>query len=202
MNPKTLSTYALLDLGSLKPVSLSIALVTLTIACQCGCTESGTVSSDKASTSGAEATAHSSEAHAGHDHDHDHPTEGPHHGDLIELGDEEYHAELVHGEDGAITVYILDGTAKVAVPIDATEIAVNISHDGNAEQFKLLAERESTDPEGMSSRFSIKDTDLASDLDDDHTTGKLVVTIGGKPYSGKLVHNHESEHTHDAEHKH
>ena len=33
--------------------------------------------------------------HAGHAH----PTEGPHGGDLIELGNEEYHAELIHPHD-------------------------------------------------------------------------------------------------------
>lgn len=31
--------------------------------------------------------------------EHAHPSEGPHGGDLIELGNEEYHAELIHPED-------------------------------------------------------------------------------------------------------
>ncbi len=42
---------------------------------------------------------------------HSHPTEGPHHGTLIELGKEEYHAELVH-DDKMVTIYILDSAAK------------------------------------------------------------------------------------------
>ncbi|HQZ69109.1 MAG TPA: hypothetical protein PLY87_28675, partial [Planctomycetaceae bacterium] len=65
------------------------------------------------------------DSHEGHDHAH--PSEGPHHGDLVELGNEEFHAEVVHGEAGSVTVYILDSAAKVAVPIDATELTINVS---------------------------------------------------------------------------
>lgn len=133
---------------------------------------------------------------------HAHPSEGPHHGDLVELGNEEFHAEVVHGEAGSVTVYILDSSAKTAVPIDATELSINVSHDGNAEQFKLPAEREATDPEGKSSRFSIKDEELAKDLDDHDATAKLVVMIDGKSFSGQIKHEHETEHKHDEEHKH
>jgi len=59
--------------------------------------------------------------------EHAHPGEGPHHGDLVELGNEEYHAEVVHGEGGSVSVYILDSAAKSAVPIDATELTINIT---------------------------------------------------------------------------
>ncbi|MFN9047297.1 MAG: hypothetical protein ACK5YC_04160, partial [Planctomyces sp.] len=55
--------------------------------------------------------------HAGHDH----AAEGPHHGMLMEMGDGELHAELVHGRDWA-TVYILDATATSACPIDRPQI--------------------------------------------------------------------------------
>jgi hypothetical protein len=134
--------------------------------------------------------------------EHNHPSEGPHHGDLVELGNEEFHVEVVHGDAGSVTIYILDSTAKVAVPIDAVDLAINISHDGKAEQFKLLADREASDPEGKSSRFSIKDEELAKDLDDHDAVAKLVVMIDGKSYSGKIAHNHEAEHTHDDGHKH
>ncbi|HQX52442.1 MAG TPA: hypothetical protein PLR25_21150 [Planctomycetaceae bacterium] len=140
------------------------------------------------------------DSHEGHDHAH--PSEGPHHGDLVELGNEEFHAEVVHGEAGSVTVYILDSAAKVAVPIDATELTINVSHDGNAEQFKLAAERDASDPEAKSSRFTIKDEELASDLDSHDATSKLVVSINGKSYSGKIEHQHESEHSHDDGHKH
>lgn len=140
------------------------------------------------------------DSHAGHEHAH--PTEGPHHGDLVELGNEEFHAEIVHGDAGAITVYILDGSAKDPVAIEAADITVNVSHDGHAEQFKLAAERESSDPEAKSSRFVLKDSDLAADLDSHEVTAKLAVTINGKSYSGKIDHHHDGEHSHESDHKH
>jgi len=137
-----------------------------------------------------------------HADEHAHLSEGPHHGDLVELGNEEFHAEVVHGEGGRVSVYILDSSAKAAVPIDATELTINITHDGNAEQFKLPADRDAADPEGKSSRFSLKDEELASDLDSHDAAAKLVVMINGKSYSGKIAHDHDAEHKHDDGHKH
>ena len=91
---------------------------------------------------------------------------------------------------------------KAAVPIDATELTINITHDGNAEQFKLPADRDASDPEGKSSHFSLKDEELASDLDNHDAAAKLVVMIDGKSYSGKIEHDHEADHKHDDRHKH
>lgn len=125
------------------------------------------------------------------DHGHAHPTEGPHHGDLVELGNEDYHAEIVHGDGGEITIYVLDSAAKAAVPIDATEVAINLTHDGEAEQFKLPATPDSGDAAGKSSRFTLKDEHLAEDLDAEGTIAKLVLTINGKQYSGKIEHDHD-----------
>jgi hypothetical protein len=87
------------------------------------------------------------------------------------------------------------------VPIDATELVINLSHDGQAEQFKLPAAPEANDPAGKSSRFVLKDEELASDLDAEGTAAKLVVSIDGKSYTGKIAHHHEGgEHTHGAGH--
>lgn len=125
------------------------------------------------------------------DHAHAHPSEGLHHGDLIELGNEEYHAELVHGEGGEVTIYVLDSAAKVAVPIEATEVTINLTHDGEAEQFKLVASPDTGDVAGKSSRFTLKDKHLAEDLDAKGTVAKLVLTINGTQYTGKIDHDHD-----------
>jgi pyoverdine/dityrosine biosynthesis protein Dit1 len=69
---------------------------------------------------------------------HEHPSEGPHHGSLIELGKEEFHAELVH-DDKSVTIYVLDSAAKNFVPADASEVVINVLHDGKPEQLKLAA---------------------------------------------------------------
>jgi len=125
-------------------------------------------------------------------HAHAHPSEGPHHGALIELGAEEYHAELVHDEEsGEVTIYVLDSAASGAVPIDAAEITINITHDGAGEQFELAASPDAGDPEGKSSRFVSNDEHLSEDLHDDHAEATLVLTIDGKSFRGEVQHGHD-----------
>lgn len=129
------------------------------------------------------------------DHEHAHPSEGPHHGGLVELGNEEYHAEVIHdGAAGTVTVYVLDGSAKAAVPIDATDITINVTHDGTPEQFKLAATPDAADPSGKSSRFALTNKELGEHLDEEGATAKLVLTIDGKSYTGLVEHHHEHEH--------
>lgn len=128
------------------------------------------------------------DSHAGHAH----PSEGPHHGGLIELGNEEYHAELLHDETtGTVTIYILDGTAKTQVPIEATEIMINAKHDGKPEQFSLTATPDSSDPAGKSSKFVSNDKELAMHLDEEGAEPRLVLTINGKSYRGLIEHDHD-----------
>ncbi|MAC56161.1 MAG: hypothetical protein CME31_26775 [Gimesia sp.] len=132
---------------------------------------------------------------------HNHPSEGPHHGHLIELGKEEYHAEFVHNEkNGTVTIYILDGTAKKVVPIDAKEIVINLKHDGRGEQFKLAALPDEGDPVGQSSRFVSKDKELNEDLHAKDADARLALRIAGKSYSGKIEHDHHEHGDHDHKH--
>jgi len=143
----------------------------------------------------------------GEDHEegdgHDHAAEGPHGGSLIELGAEEYHAELVHDEAaGTVAIYVLDSAAKNSVAIDATELLVNVKHDGKGEQFKLAASPDSSDPTGKSSRFVSSDGELVADLDHEHAAAELVAEINGKQYRGAIEHHHDHEEGDHAGHKH
>ena len=128
--------------------------------------------------------------HAVHDDGHAHPDHGPHGGDLVELGHEAYHAEVVHDDAAAtVTVYLLGPDAKTAVPIDAPGLTISLVHDGAAEQFELAAQPQANEPAGQSSRFISTDAELVNDLD--YTdNARLSVKISGKPYSGALSHNH------------
>ncbi|WP_166820046.1 hypothetical protein [Thalassoroseus pseudoceratinae] len=125
-----------------------------------------------------------------------HPTRGPHHGRLIELGKEEYHGELLHDEDtDAVTIYLLDGSAKNTVPIDAEEVTVNVSRGGKPKQFELKAQPVKDDPDGQSSRFFSDDKELGEHLDEDGANARLVVKIGGKSYNGEISHeDHGHQH--------
>lgn len=142
---------------------------------------------------GKEAETHSD--HDGHDHGaHEHAAVGPHGGELVELGEEEYHAEVVHAKD--VTVYVLDSAAKAPVAIDATEVVLNVTHDGKSEQFQLAAAADAGDAAGKSSRFQSSDAELASDLQEGHADVQLVLTINGTQFRGALEHEHEDGHQH------
>lgn len=129
--------------------------------------------------------------------EHAHPEVGPHKGALIELGDEEYHAEIVFDEDkDIVTVYLLDGHAKEAVTSDAKDIAINLKHDGKGAQFKLKAQPQKGDPEGKSSRYGAKSEDLMHAIHEKDAGPKLSLKIKGKTFTGKIdphVHDHEHE---------
>ena len=134
--------------------------------------------------------------HAGQD-DEGHPTEGPHGGGLIELGDEEYHGELIHDETaGTVTIYLLNDHADEAAPIDAAELTVVARHEGNRESFKLAADPDAGDPAGKSSRFVSADAELAERLDREGGTAKLMVKIAGRSYSGDIGHDHAGHEDH------
>ncbi len=132
---------------------------------------------------------------------HDYPSEGPHGGTLIELGSSDYPAELVHDEAAqSVTVYLLDASAAQAVAIDAQELLVNVTHDGQPEQFKLAASPAEGDPEGKASRFVSEDQELIGHLHEHGAGARLVVKIEGRSYSGEIAHSHSHEqkgHEHD-----
>ncbi len=175
---------------------MKLAVMTLSVVASIVLVGCG--SSTEAPKTSAQADHHDEHSHA-HGDEHGHAEEGPHHGSLIELGNEEYHAELVHDDaSGTVTIYLLDSSAKAAVPIDATEIRVNLSHDGEAEQFTLAASPQSSDPSGKASRFVSTESELAEDLDHEGVEAKLVVTVGKKQYRGTIDHDHDHEgHDHE-----
>ena len=166
-------------------LTISLASLAVSVFVLSGCTDSPDSTPMSSNSTG------SVDHQKDDDHDHDaHPSEGPHHGHLIELGGEEYHAELVHDED-AVTIYILDGAAKKGVPIEATDIAINLQHDGKGEQFKLSASPDQDDPKGKSSRFVSNDQELSEDLYGEDAEVQLVLKIAGKSYRGTVEHDHE-----------
>lgn len=126
---------------------------------------------------------------------HAHPTEGPHQGHLIELGEEEYHAELAHDEaTKTVTIYLLDKEAKAPVAIGDSEITLNLVVDGQPMQVKLTAAPQEGDAAGESSRFSITDEKVLEALEAPKTTGQINLMIAGKEYTGKVEHHEHGEH--------
>jgi len=136
--------------------------------------------------------------------EHNHPSEGPHHGHLIELGDEAYHAELTHDDaTGKVTVYLLAGDATTSVPIAAESVTINLMLERKPKQFTLLAVADEKDPAGQSSRFEVADEALHEALEAENAQGRLNVTIGGKDFVGTIEHAAHGEHEHeDEKHEH
>lgn len=170
------------------------SLVFFPIICLLGCGLMGCTGGSPQSTVPPEVTA--SQSSHGHDHDHDHPSEGPHQGDLVELGNGKYHVEIVHQADQPVTVYILDDKAAGAVPIAATEVKLNTVQSGKATQHVLPALPQAEDPEGTSSRFVTEAPEVAVALSAEGTTVRLSITIDGTAYSGKLEHHDHAGHKH------
>ncbi len=132
--------------------------------------------------------------HAG---EHAHGEEGPHHGHLIELGNEEYHAELTHDDaTKTVTIYLLGKDAKTAVAIADAEVVLNLVSVGKPQQVKLAAAAQESDPAGQASRFTIVDEAVLEALEAPEMTGRLNVTIAGTPYSGEIEHHEQDEHEH------
>jgi hypothetical protein len=119
---------------------------------------------------------------------HAHPEHGPHGGDLVELGNEEYHAEVVHGDNG-FSVYVLDGSAKQAVAVTAEKLVVSLKQGEQVKTFEFAANPDTNDESGKSSRFTSTDEQLHEWLDAG-AEGALTIEIEGKSYTGKVTHDH------------
>jgi hypothetical protein len=145
------------------------------------------------------------DAEHGHVHSHDHGHgRGPHDGDLIELGDEEFHAEVVFDEEThKVILYLLGPDAKAAVAIDAKELALEMPGKDAPVTHTLAAAPQDGDAEGKASRFEIQSEDLIEAFHHDpKTVGKFKVTLGGKEFTGEIKHDHDhGDHKHEEQKK-
>lgn len=129
--------------------------------------------------------------HGGHGHGH----HGPNGGEIVEVGDEEFHAEVVVDEEThRIDVYILGSDAATAKPIDATEVSVSFKHGDEVEEFKLAAAALDGEPEGQSSKFTLADEELFEELHEHSEGATLTFLSGGAELSGTVKHSHDHGH--------
>lgn len=169
-------------LAYLAPFAMTIALV--------GCKPAADTSKDMTSDSHAASDAPiiMNEMPPTMDYVHSHPEHGPHGGELIELGKEAFHAELMHGQ-GDISIYVLDGSATKQVPIRSEKLVVSLQHEGQVATFELVANPELNDAAGQTARFTSTDAKLNEWLDAG-SEGAVVIQIEGKSYTGTIAHDH------------
>lgn len=126
--------------------------------------------------------------------EHAHAEHGPHGGELLELGKEAYHVEVVHNDD-ALSMHVLDGAATTPVAIAAEQLTVSLKQDGKVESFDLAASPEATDPAGKTSRFTSTESTLHKWLDAG-AEGAVTLEIDGKSFTGAISHDHDHAHEH------
>lgn len=130
------------------------------------------------------------EAHHGHEHAH-----GPHGGYLIELGQEEYHAELVvDAKTHTLTIYLLGSDGKSAAGKAADQVTIALGGETSL-TFQPV--------EGAADTYRFTDAKAVDELvDDGFLHGTLTVNMGEKNYTAELdIHFEEEGHDH-AEHPH
>ena len=125
------------------------------------------------------------EAEVGHAHVH-----GPHDGELIDLGEVEFHAEVVFDEEKhKITLYLLGADAKTPVAIEAKELSLELPGKEAPATHALTAV--SADADGKASHFEITSEELVETFHKDpKTVGKFKVSINGKEFVGEVKHMH------------
>ena len=125
--------------------------------------------------------------HAGHDHS----SLGPHGGHVLELGNEDYHAEWRFNNDsGKVTVYLLDSAVKKAVTTTATSISVQVTHGDNVTDYELPAINQSEEDPPTTSEFELVDTVMLELLKGvgHGIDATLKVVIDDKEYTGAFGH--------------
>ena len=121
---------------------------------------------------------------------------------MVELGEEEYHAEVVfNAKTKDVTVYILGPDPQKAAPIDAKEVTLELTIDGKLGPHVAKPAPQPADPPGESSRFVLAaDPQIQSKIDDEHELeGHVKVTIKGKSYSGEIEHEHVGHDEHHSQ---
>lgn len=135
-----------------------------------------------------------------HDHGHSHEAVGPHGGHLLELGQEQYHAEWTHDENAkSVTVYFLDGEAKESVAVDPESAKIEVVIEGKEPMtYAMKPVGEEAD-----AGYSHQDGALLTGLNmvGHGVQAKLMVTIEGQPFEAAFQHL-EHDHGHDHGHAH
>lgn len=157
-----------------------VALAALTPLFLAGC---GGSSSDKPTTEVKD---------KGHDHahDHDHAHHGPHEGHLIELGEEEFHAEWTHDDaTGKVTIYVLDAAIKKEVPIAAETVTIVVKNKADEKSYELAAVNRTTGEMPTAHQFEIIDKELLGVLETigGDISATLKIDVNGKKFDGKIT---------------
>lgn len=135
--------------------------------------------------------------HAGHDHGHDEL--GPNGGHLLELGDEEFHAEWLHDDDlGKVTVILLDSEAKREVTTSAESATIDVTVGTEPATQYVLPAVAGDDPAAGTSRFELVELALLTALKiGEGVSAVLTVKVNDKEFRAEIEDHGHDHHGHN-----
>jgi hypothetical protein len=109
----------------------------------------------------------------------DHSHVAPHGGEVLDLGDHEYHLELIHDHTGGrVTVYVLEADLKTPIAVAAPTIVIATKE--GPKEFTLTAVNPAAD--GTADTWKGSHPGLIADPWD----GRIRLTIRGKAFQSPL----------------
>lgn len=145
-------------------------------------------------------------AEAEHDHGHDHEhAHGPNGGHLLEVGEEQYHVEVVFdGDKRTLTAFILGPDAKTAFPIAAESIDFDMEVGDKEHEIPLAAKPLEGEKDGKSSRFVAEGKAIPESIKkESDLNGHFHLDIGENHFHVDLKHDgHGHEHGDHDDHDH
>lgn len=123
-----------------------------------------------------------------HDHGHSHAAKGPHTGQVLAIGAEEYHAEFTHDDgSGKVTVYLLDKDIKVNPAAASPEetISIEVKTKAETKKYDLIAVGRGEGDKPLASQFEVVDKELLGFLETlgGDVSATLNVKIGDKQFN-------------------
>ena len=127
---------------------------------------------------------------------------GPNGGHIVELGEEEFHAEVAMDTSRKLTVYLLDEAVKAAKPVANGTLQIVTKVDGHDVTLDLVAVPLDSEKDGQSSRFELSaDKVPGAIMDIEGLTGDLSLKFGDKTLKTSLTEEHDHDHGHDHDHE-
>ena len=119
---------------------------------------------------------------------------GPNGGHIVELGEEEFHAEVAMDKDRKLTVYLLDEAVKAAKPVENGTMQIMTKVDAKDVTLDLVAAPLDDEKDGKCSRFELAaDKVPGAIMDIEGLTGDLSLKFGDKTLKTSLTEEHAHE---------
>lgn len=170
--------------------TFQVAVCSIGLALFVGCS-----SKDETRTFEAKDTEASTEAEHDHEHEHEH---GPNGGHLLEVGEEQYHLEVVFDDKArTMTAFVLGPDAKTPFPIEGETIDFDLEVGDKEHEIPLAAKPLEGEAKGKSSRFVAEGKAIPEAIKaEDDLNGHFHLDVGDDHFHVDLEHGDHEGHDH------